>query len=71
MKKITVIIALALFTLGVKAQMPGGFGFGGQQLSAEDMHYSQKFSDINTLGTTRRTTLSTFICRRKNKTNTP
>ena len=50
MKKITVIIALALFTLGVKAQMPGGFGFGGQQLSAEDMHYSQKFSDINYAG---------------------
>lgn len=50
MKKITVIIALALFTLGAKAQMPGGFGFGGQQLSAEDMHYSQKFSDINYAG---------------------
>ena len=50
MKKITVIIALALFTLGVKAQMPGGFGFGGQQHSAEDMHYSQKFSDINYAG---------------------
>ena len=50
MKKITVIIALALFALGVKAQLPGGFGFGGQQLSAEDMHYSQKFSDINYAG---------------------
>ena len=23
------------------------FGFGGQQLSAENMHYSEKFADIN------------------------
>jgi len=27
--------------------MPGGFGFGGQQISAEDMHYSEKFTDLN------------------------
>lgn len=32
------------------AQPQGGFGFGGQQISASQMHYSQKFSDLNYAG---------------------
>lgn len=47
MKKVLLSLVAALFAIGANAQMPGGFGFGGQQLSAEDMHYSQKFTDIN------------------------
>ena len=46
MKRTSIILALFAATTAW-AQPQGGFGFGGQQLSAEQMHYSQKFSDIN------------------------
>ena len=49
MKRISIILALFAATTAW-AQPQGGFGFGGQQLSAEQMHYSQKFSDINYAG---------------------
>ena len=49
MKRTSIIIALFAATTAW-AQPQGGFGFGGQQLSAEQMHYSQKFSDINYAG---------------------
>ena len=49
MKRISIIFALFAATTAW-AQPQGGFGFGGQQLSAEQMHYSQKFSDINYAG---------------------
>ena len=49
MKRTSIILALFAATTAW-AQPQGGFGFGGQQLSAEQMHYSQKFSDINYAG---------------------
>ena len=49
MKRTSIILALFAATTAW-AQPQGGFGFGGQQLSAEQMHYSQKFSDLNYAG---------------------
>lgn len=49
MKRISIILALFAATTAW-AQPQGGFGFGGQQISASQMHYSQKFSDINYAG---------------------
>ena len=45
MKNVLLTLAASLMTLTASAQAP--FGFGGQQVSAEDMHYSQKFTDVN------------------------
>lgn len=45
MKKIlTVVFAAAMTAMTAGAQ---NFGFGGQQVTAENMHYSQVFKDHN------------------------
>lgn len=46
MKRIITSVAAALMVLTASAQ----FGFGGQQITVEDMHSSQKFADINYAG---------------------
>lgn len=47
MKIKLLFISLLLPAVTAFAQMNAPFGFGGQQISQENMHYSEKFSDIN------------------------
>lgn len=44
MKKVLLSIVASMMLLSANAQ---NFGFGGQQIKVEDMHSSQKFTDIN------------------------
>ena len=41
------ILASQIAVVAPDACAQASFGFGGQQIKAEDMHYSKKFIDIN------------------------
>ena len=45
-KTLSKLVFMALMGVSTPV-MAQDFGFGGQQLSAENMHYSEKFADIN------------------------
>ena len=45
-KTLSKLVFMALMGVSTPV-MAQDFGFGGQQLSAENMHYSEQFADVN------------------------